>query len=119
MAEQAQHRCGYCLSREALTGSPLVIDHLIPEALGGPIEEENLWLACGQCNLHKGDRIASRDPVTDAWAPLFNADEGTGSGAHSPPRAEPCGFRSFRGGALIQEHRRAVAARGKPHMNRQ
>ncbi len=72
VADQAQHRCGYCRSLEALTGSPLVIDHLIPEALGGPTEEENLWLACSQCNLHKGDRIAARDPVTDEWAPLFN-----------------------------------------------
>ena len=72
VAEQAQPRCGSCLSLEALTGSPLVLDHLIPEALGGPTEEENLWLACSQCNLYKGDRIAARDPLTEEWAPLFN-----------------------------------------------
>jgi hypothetical protein len=49
-----------------------VLDHLIPEAFGGATEEANLWLACSQCNLHKGDRISARDPVTNAWVPLFN-----------------------------------------------
>jgi 5-methylcytosine-specific restriction endonuclease McrA len=72
VAAQARHRCGYCLTAEAVTGAPLVIDHLIPEALGGPTEEENLWLACSQCNLHKGDRVTVRDPLTEEWAPLFN-----------------------------------------------
>jgi HNH endonuclease len=46
VAAQSRHRCGYCLTAEAITGTPLVIDHLIPEALGGPTEEANLWLAC-------------------------------------------------------------------------
>ncbi len=72
VAAQARYRCGYCLTAEAVTGTPLVIDHLIPEALGGATEETNLWLACSQCNLHKGDRITARDPLTEAWAPLFD-----------------------------------------------
>lgn len=72
VAALAHHRCGYCLTAEAVTGAPLVIDHLIPEALGGPTAEENLWLACNQCNLHKGDRVTARDPLTEAWTPLFN-----------------------------------------------
>ena len=72
VATQARHRCGYCLTTEAVTGTALVIDHLIPEALGGPTEEDNLWVACSQCNLHKGDRITARDPLTEEWVPLFN-----------------------------------------------
>lgn len=72
VAAQALHRCGYCLTAEAVTGTPLVIEHLIPEAMGGPTEEGNLWLACSQCNLHKGDRITGWDPWTESWAPLFN-----------------------------------------------
>jgi len=72
VAAQANERCGYCLTAAAVTGAPLVIDHLIPEALGGLTEEANLWLACAQCNLHKGDRITARDPLTDAWVALFN-----------------------------------------------
>lgn len=72
VAAQARGRCGYCLTAEAITGAPLVIDHLIPEALGGATVLENLWLACSQCNLHKGDRIVARDPLTETWVRLFD-----------------------------------------------
>lgn len=72
LATQARQRCGYCLTTELVTGAPLVVDHLIPEALGGPTEEDNLWLACAQCNLRKGDRITASDPLTGDWVPLFN-----------------------------------------------
>lgn len=37
---------------------PMEIDHIIPEALGGLTEEDNLWLACPLCNEHKKE-IAS------------------------------------------------------------
>jgi 5-methylcytosine-specific restriction endonuclease McrA len=47
IAARARHRCGLCLTAEAITGMPHVVDHLMPEALGGLTEEENLWLACG------------------------------------------------------------------------
>jgi hypothetical protein len=72
LTDQAGDRCGYCLTPSAVTGAPLVIDHLIPKAFGGATEDANLWLACSQCNLHKGDRISARDPVTSEWVPLFN-----------------------------------------------
>jgi len=72
VAAEARGRCGYCLTPEAITGAPLVLDHLIPEALGGATEASNLWLACSQCNLHKGDRITARDPLTEAWERLFD-----------------------------------------------
>jgi 5-methylcytosine-specific restriction endonuclease McrA len=68
LAAQAGGRCGYCLSAETVTGIPLVVDHLIPEALGGLTEEDNLWLACSPCNLYKSDRVAAR-----------SAEWGTGS----------------------------------------
>ncbi len=42
VAKVAQYRCGYCLTRAAIVGSPLEIDHLTPEALGGKTEESNL-----------------------------------------------------------------------------
>jgi 5-methylcytosine-specific restriction endonuclease McrA len=72
IAAEARGRCGYCLTPEAITGAPLVLDHLIPEALGGLTEASNLWLACSQCNLHKGDRTTARDPLTEAWERLFD-----------------------------------------------
>jgi HNH endonuclease len=50
VAEQARHRCGYCLTLAALTGAAMEIEHLIPTALGGRTAEENLWLSCRRCN---------------------------------------------------------------------
>lgn len=69
---QAHHRCGYCLTQEAVVGTPMEIDHLIPESLGGATEEANLWLACSLCNDYKGDRIAALDPATGEIVRLFD-----------------------------------------------
>ena len=46
VASHARHRCGYCLTSEAVVGTPMEIDHIIPQSLGGLTEEDNLWLAC-------------------------------------------------------------------------
>jgi hypothetical protein len=72
VAAQARHRCGYCLSQEAVVGTPMEIYHLIPEALGGLAAEENLWLACSLCNDYKSDRIAALDPVSGEVVRLFD-----------------------------------------------
>ena len=72
VAEAARHRCGYGLTREVLVGAPMEVDHLVPEALGGQTEAENLWLACSLCNDPKGDRIAALDPDTGEIVRLFN-----------------------------------------------
>ncbi|HYG65487.1 MAG TPA: HNH endonuclease signature motif containing protein [Thermoanaerobaculia bacterium] len=72
VAAQAKHRCGYCLTPSRIVGALLEIEHLVPESLGGPTEEENLWLACSPCNGHKGNRIAAIDPLTEKNVPLFD-----------------------------------------------
>lgn len=72
VAGQAGHRCGYCLTAEAVVGAPMELDHIIPEALGGPTAEHNLWLACSLCNDHKSDRVAALDPVSGAVVHLFD-----------------------------------------------
>jgi 5-methylcytosine-specific restriction endonuclease McrA len=72
VAEQARHRCGYCLSREAVTGLEMEIEHLCSEAQGGATEEDNLWLACGACNKAKNAKDSGYDPVTDEMVPLFH-----------------------------------------------
>lgn len=38
----AGHRCGYCRTDERLTGSALTIEHIIPVAVGGLTERDNL-----------------------------------------------------------------------------
>lgn len=68
----ANTRCGYCHSPEALLGMPLDVEHIMPEALGGPTIRDNLWLACTRCNDFKGDRIEATDPDTGERVPLYN-----------------------------------------------
>jgi hypothetical protein len=67
----AGSRCGYCLASERF-GVAMEIDHIIPVALGGPTSEENLWLACRECNARKGSRVTARDPQTGRDAHIFN-----------------------------------------------
>ncbi len=70
--EDADARCGYCRSSEEITGAPLEIEHVMPEALGGPTRRDNLWPACRQCNVLKSDRIEAHDPATGLLVTLFN-----------------------------------------------
>jgi 5-methylcytosine-specific restriction endonuclease McrA len=37
VARTARYRCGYCLTQEAVVGTPMVIDHIVPESLGGGV----------------------------------------------------------------------------------
>ena len=50
----------------------LEIEHLLPKALGGTSEEENLWLACRECNGHKAKKIKAVDALTNKTVRLFN-----------------------------------------------
>jgi hypothetical protein len=72
VAKEARHRCGYCLRTEELMGMPMTLDHITPEAAGGPSSEENLWLACRRCNEFKGTQTHARDPLTGRQVRLFN-----------------------------------------------
>lgn len=72
VAEQARHRCGYCLSTESIVGTPMDVEHIIPESQGGSTEEQNLWLSCSLCNSYKGTRTTSVDPISGREVPLFD-----------------------------------------------
>jgi hypothetical protein len=72
IAEAARYRCGYCHTLQAIVGYPLHIDHIIPEAAGGPSTEDNLWLSCSVCNNFKGVQTRATDPITQVEVPLFN-----------------------------------------------
>ncbi len=72
IAEQAMRRCGYCQTQEIVVGSPMEVEHIVPETLGGATIEDNLWLACSLCNRFKGARIAALDPITGDMVSLFN-----------------------------------------------
>jgi hypothetical protein len=68
----ARNRCGYCLSDGTIIGMGLQLDHLQPFADGGATIEENLWLACADCNRFRQDRTVVPDPLTQAMVRFFN-----------------------------------------------
>lgn len=70
--QQAGDRCGYCLSHQKYVLGWLEIDHLVPQALGGTDDEDNLWLACRLCNSFKGKQTSAIDPSNGEMVLLFN-----------------------------------------------
>jgi hypothetical protein len=69
---QCQHRCAYCYGPETRIDMPLEVDHIIPEARGGPTVLDNLALAYSVCNARKASRFTAVDPNTDRCIRLFN-----------------------------------------------
>lgn len=72
LREEAQDRCGYCQTQQALAYGPLEVDHIVPVAAGGSDDVDNLWLACRPCNQHKGAQTYGHDPLTERRVRLFN-----------------------------------------------
>lgn len=70
--QQAKNLCGYCLNPQELIPYKLEIEHLHPKGLGGETVEENLWLACRECNAHKARKVEAVDPLTEKAVKLFN-----------------------------------------------
>jgi hypothetical protein len=50
----------------------LEIEHILPTAIGGDNNEQNLWLSCRLCNSHKGIQTKGNDPISDRSVQLFN-----------------------------------------------
>src|SRR5262245_31992896 len=72
VAAQARYRCGYCLTPQHVCGARMQIEHIHPEAEGGPTVEENLWLACTECNSYKNSRTVALDEMTQQLVRLFD-----------------------------------------------
>jgi HNH endonuclease len=70
--ERARGCCEYCLLHQDDTDFAHHVDHLIALKHGGRTEEENLALACMECNLRKGPDLAAIDPVEGVMVELFN-----------------------------------------------
>jgi hypothetical protein len=69
---EAHFRCGYCHAQQDVIGMQLHIEHIIPISVGGSSELENLWLACSECNNHKGSQTHREDPVSGEHVAIFN-----------------------------------------------
>jgi len=70
--DDAGYCCGYCRASEVVTATDLVVDHILPESIGGPTARENLWLICTRCNQFKGSQTHAKDPRSGESVPLFN-----------------------------------------------
>ncbi len=70
--EEANYRCEYCKTSSRLTGTPLVIDHILPRSLKGTNKRSNLAASCYRCNEFKGTKTHAFDPETGQLVPLFN-----------------------------------------------
>src|SRR5215831_13370043 len=69
---RARGCCEYCLIDERFSHLPYEIDHVIAEKHRGETRQENLCLACFDCNRHKGSDFASFDPETGDIVRLYN-----------------------------------------------
>ncbi|MBD2778929.1 HNH endonuclease [Iningainema tapete] len=69
---RANFRCEYCHYPEFLSTSPLTIDHIKPQSLGGEDHVDNLALACRRCNERHYNFTVGTDPETEQKVPLFN-----------------------------------------------
>jgi hypothetical protein len=67
--ERANGYCEYCQTSDANTGQIMHTEHIDP--LGGDIED-NLCLACPNCNSSKFTFTTGIDPTTLIETPLFN-----------------------------------------------
>ena len=64
--------CEYCLIHEDDTVLGCQVDHVISEKHGGPMEADNLSLACTFCNWAKGTDIGSIAQSTGELTRFFN-----------------------------------------------
>ena len=71
--KRAGQRCEYCqLHQDQSPLVPLQIEHVIPKKHGGTDTEDNLALACIDCNLAKSSNLTGIDPDTGRVTVLFH-----------------------------------------------
>ena len=72
VAKRAGHRCEYCHAPESFFPHRLCLDHVVPEARGGPTSQANLALCCYGCQFQKLAFQTGQDPATQRTTPLFH-----------------------------------------------
>ena len=84
------HRCAYCGTPQANSGSPMVVDHIVPRSQGGATRLDNLCFACYRCNLYKGPRMEAIDPLSGAArSPPTSREPETGPADYQAPPPPP------------------------------
>lgn len=75
--QQAANCCEYCRASQDGRLVRFHVDHIIATKHGGSDIDNNLCLACPECNTYKGDNVAAIDPLTDNATRLFNPRQQT------------------------------------------
>ena len=70
--DRAGNCCEYCRVSQSGRLVSFQIDHIIAIKHGGTDTEDNLCLACYDCNIYKGSNVAALDPLTQAATKLYN-----------------------------------------------
>jgi len=70
--QRADFLCEYCHASEKWQYVSFTIEHVLPAAMGGKNNLENLALGCFACNRRKSNKTKARDPVTRQQVRLFN-----------------------------------------------
>jgi 5-methylcytosine-specific restriction endonuclease McrA len=86
---EARNRCGYCLTPQEIVSIPLEIEHLHPIAAGGTDDEENLWLACRNCNGFKHAKTHAADPQTNIETAILIRENKFGANTSSWAKTKP------------------------------
>jgi len=69
---RARECCEYCGIPETDSGLRFHVEHIIARQHGGSDEEDNLALACPDCNWHKGTNLTGIDPDNGEVTLLFH-----------------------------------------------
>lgn len=72
VAARAKEICEYCRCQYKFSQDSFDIEHITPQAKGGPTILENLALACHGCNSAKSDRVLVWDEINAVSVPLFH-----------------------------------------------
>ena len=70
--ERAGNCCEYCLVSQSARLIRFHIDHIIAKKHNGSDDEDNLCLACYECNGFKSENVAALDPLTGNAARLYH-----------------------------------------------
>ena len=70
--QRAGNCCEYCRLSQSGQLVSFQIDHIIPVKHDGTDEDDNLCLACYDCNIYKGSDVAALDPLTRAATRLYD-----------------------------------------------
>jgi hypothetical protein len=64
--------CEYCLSQSEFSHDDFSVEHILPKALGGTDELENLALSCQACNNRKFTAQVATDPISGEPERLYH-----------------------------------------------